>query len=154
MSLWTAPEIIAATGGEASADFAVTGVAFDSREIGPGDLFVAMKGEAMDGHRFVEQAFAAGRYDFHMGRKLREHLERAGFRVTRTLAIGDGELSFRGPARPGVIDSWRRRIDGMKLLRDYCGTSFDEVREEFLGCLSHPDHTCSAKVCACIAHKT
>ncbi|WP_174287041.1 UDP-N-acetylmuramoyl-tripeptide--D-alanyl-D-alanine ligase [Sphingomonas bacterium] len=58
MTLWTSPEIAAATGGAASADFAVTGVAFDSREVGPGDLFVAMKGEATDGHRFLDQAFA------------------------------------------------------------------------------------------------
>lgn len=60
MSLWTSQEIAAATGGMASADFAVTGVAFDSREIGAGDLFVAMKGEATDGHLFLDQAFAAG----------------------------------------------------------------------------------------------
>ncbi len=58
--LWTAQEIAAVTGGEASQSFDVTGVAFDSREVGPGDLFVAMKGEATDGHRFVEQAFASG----------------------------------------------------------------------------------------------
>jgi len=58
--LWTAAEIAAATGGVASGDFAVTGVAFDSREIRPGDLFVAMKGATTDGHRFVDQAFAAG----------------------------------------------------------------------------------------------
>lgn len=60
MDLWTAAEIAAATGGTASADFAVTGVAFDSREVGPGDLFVALKGEATDGHRFLDQAFAQG----------------------------------------------------------------------------------------------
>ncbi len=60
MSLWTSNEIAEATGGTASADFEVGGVAFDSREIGPGDLFIAMKGETMDGHRFVEQSFAAG----------------------------------------------------------------------------------------------
>ena len=30
------------------------------REIGPGDLFVALKGEATDGHLFVEKALAAG----------------------------------------------------------------------------------------------
>ncbi len=58
--LWTAAEIAAATGGTASADFAVGGVAFDSREVGPGDLFVAMKGEASDGHLFLDQAFAQG----------------------------------------------------------------------------------------------
>ncbi|HWT12458.1 MAG TPA: UDP-N-acetylmuramoyl-tripeptide--D-alanyl-D-alanine ligase [Allosphingosinicella sp.] len=58
--LWTSAEIAAATGGSARGDFAAAGVAFDSREIGRGDLFVALRGEATDGHRFVEQAFAAG----------------------------------------------------------------------------------------------
>lgn len=58
--LWTAAEIAEATGGAASAPFAVSGVAFDSREVGPGDLFVAMKGETTDGHRFVDTAFAQG----------------------------------------------------------------------------------------------
>jgi len=60
MSLWTAGEIAAATAGIASADFAVDGVAFDSREVGPGDLFVALTGESTDGHRFLDQAFAQG----------------------------------------------------------------------------------------------
>ena len=58
--LWTAAAIAAATGGTASTDFAANGVAFDSREVGPGDLFVALSGEATDGHRFVAQAFAQG----------------------------------------------------------------------------------------------
>jgi UDP-N-acetylmuramoyl-tripeptide--D-alanyl-D-alanine ligase len=58
--LWTSDEIAAATGGTASASFAVTGVTFDSREVGPGDLFVAMPGTVHDGHRFLDQAFAAG----------------------------------------------------------------------------------------------
>lgn len=60
MRLWTSDTIAAAIGGKPSAEFAVSGVAFDSREIGPGDLFIAMKGETTDGHRFVEQAFASG----------------------------------------------------------------------------------------------
>jgi len=58
--LWTSSAIAAATGGAASADFAVSGVAYDSREVGPGDLFIALKGEHTDGHRFVPQAFAQG----------------------------------------------------------------------------------------------
>ncbi|MEO7815041.1 MAG: UDP-N-acetylmuramoyl-tripeptide--D-alanyl-D-alanine ligase, partial [Sphingomicrobium sp.] len=59
-ALWTSAEIEAATGGIASAPFEVTGVTFDSREVGPGDLFVAMPGTASDGHVFVAQAFASG----------------------------------------------------------------------------------------------
>ena len=59
-SLWTSDEIAAATGGTVSAPFEVTGVTFDSREAGPGDLFVAMPGTVHDGHGFVDAAFAAG----------------------------------------------------------------------------------------------
>ncbi|MGE4409479.1 MAG: UDP-N-acetylmuramoyl-tripeptide--D-alanyl-D-alanine ligase [Sphingobium sp.] len=58
--LWTGEEIARATGGVASTDFRVTGVAFDSREVGPGDLFIALKGEATDGHAFLDKAFDAG----------------------------------------------------------------------------------------------
>ena len=58
--LWTSDEIAAATGGRASAPFEVAGVTFDSREVGPGDLFVAMPGTVHDGHKFVDSAFAAG----------------------------------------------------------------------------------------------
>jgi UDP-N-acetylmuramoyl-tripeptide--D-alanyl-D-alanine ligase len=58
--LWTSGEIAAATGGAASASFECGGVTFDSREVAPGDLFVAMPGTVHDGHAFVDRAFAAG----------------------------------------------------------------------------------------------
>lgn len=58
--LWTSAAIAEATAGQSSGDFSANGVAFDSREIGPGDLFVALKGEQSDGHLYVEQAFASG----------------------------------------------------------------------------------------------
>jgi UDP-N-acetylmuramoyl-tripeptide--D-alanyl-D-alanine ligase len=58
--LWTSAEIAAATGGTVSAPFEVTGVTFDSREVAPGFLFVAMPGTVHDGHTFVDAAFAAG----------------------------------------------------------------------------------------------
>ena len=59
-ALWTSDEIAEATGGTASAPFEVSGVTFDSREVGPGDLFIAMPGTVHDGHHFVDAAFAAG----------------------------------------------------------------------------------------------
>jgi len=58
--LWTSDEIVAATEGTASGDFTTTGATFDSREVGPGDLFLALKGETTDGHRFLDQAFTQG----------------------------------------------------------------------------------------------
>ncbi len=60
MSLWTSADIAAATGGAASADFVVNGVAFDSREVGPADLFVALKGATTDGHNYLDQVFSRG----------------------------------------------------------------------------------------------
>ena len=60
MTLWTATEIAAATSGTAHGDFTASGVAFDSREIIGGELFVAMPGAALDGHHFVPQAIERG----------------------------------------------------------------------------------------------
>ena len=61
LALWSAGEIAEAMGGTVhGGDFRVSGVATDSREILEGHLFVAMRGEAMDGHRFVEGAFQRG----------------------------------------------------------------------------------------------
>ncbi|QPQ54060.1 UDP-N-acetylmuramoyl-tripeptide--D-alanyl-D-alanine ligase [Allosphingosinicella flava] len=59
-ALWTSEEIASATGGIAHGTFEANGIAFDSREIGPGDLFIAMKGEFTDGHRFLDKAFSSG----------------------------------------------------------------------------------------------
>jgi UDP-N-acetylmuramoyl-tripeptide--D-alanyl-D-alanine ligase len=60
MTLWTSSEIAAAVGGTASGEFAIGGVAFDSREVTRGDLFIALSGETTDGHRFLDGAFAQG----------------------------------------------------------------------------------------------
>src|SRR5688572_11021886 len=38
----------------------VTGFATDSREVAPGDLFLAIKGAKVDGHDFDEQVLAKG----------------------------------------------------------------------------------------------
>ena len=59
MSLWTAAEAVAATGGQAIGDWVVGGVSIDTRTLQAGDLFVALKA-ARDGHEFVAQALASG----------------------------------------------------------------------------------------------
>jgi UDP-N-acetylmuramoyl-tripeptide--D-alanyl-D-alanine ligase len=59
-ALWTSAAIAYATGGIASGDWRVMSADIDSRTIEPGGLFVALKGEATDGHQFLRGAFARG----------------------------------------------------------------------------------------------
>jgi len=61
MTLWTAEEARAATGGrQTGPDWRADGVSIDSRSVAPGDLFVALAGPNHDGHDFVAGALAAG----------------------------------------------------------------------------------------------
>ena len=58
--LWTASDIAETTGGRIEGgEFSAHGLTYNSREIVPGDLFLALKG-ARDGHDFAASAFAAG----------------------------------------------------------------------------------------------
>ena len=57
--LWTDIDAAAATGGQATAPFAATGLSLDTRSLQPGDLFIALKA-ARDGHDFVAQALDKG----------------------------------------------------------------------------------------------
>jgi UDP-N-acetylmuramoyl-L-alanyl-D-glutamate--2,6-diaminopimelate ligase len=41
-------------------DREITGVRYDSRRVGPGNLFVAVRGACFDGHSFIEQAVDKG----------------------------------------------------------------------------------------------
>jgi SAM-dependent methyltransferase len=99
---------------------------------------------------YAEEALAANRYDFHMGRKLRTHLERAGFTIADSRILVDKELSFDGPAASEVLESWKSRLDRMKVLREFCGAMFERVRDDFLAALSCDDHRSVAKVYCCI----
>ncbi|MGB4857257.1 MAG: Mur ligase family protein, partial [Candidatus Dechloromonas phosphoritropha] len=58
---WQLSGIQRAIGGVLSGrDQAIAGVSTDTRGIGAGQLFVALRGERFDGHDFLEQAVAAG----------------------------------------------------------------------------------------------
>lgn len=59
MTLWTAAEASAATGGQTTTDWAATGVSIDTRTLEKGDLFVALT-DQRDGHDFVAQALEKG----------------------------------------------------------------------------------------------
>jgi len=53
-------DIVEARNVEALAGRGFTGVSSDSRKVGEGELFFALRGEAFDGHEFLAQAFAKG----------------------------------------------------------------------------------------------
>ena len=60
LALWVSAALAKAMQGTANEPFQVSGVEIDSRDVMEGDLFFALKGESMDGHRFVDAAFAKG----------------------------------------------------------------------------------------------
>lgn len=59
MTLWTAADLCAATGGTMDVPFDATGVSIDTRTLVPGELFVALDGTT-DGHAHVADALARG----------------------------------------------------------------------------------------------
>ena len=68
------------------ADAEVTGVAIDTRKLQPGDLFVAIKGERVDGHDYLAEAAARGAIAALVTRKLDSDLPQ--------LLVNDAELAL------------------------------------------------------------
>ncbi|MBO5997420.1 MAG: hypothetical protein J6P93_02735 [Alphaproteobacteria bacterium] len=58
--LWTSEELKTATGGKVYKTFIGYGVSIDTRTIQPGDIFIALKGEKIDGHNYVQEALRKG----------------------------------------------------------------------------------------------
>ena len=98
--LWDAAEIAAATGGVAHGNFAVNGVAFDSREIIGGELFVAMPGSAMDGHSFAPQAIERGA---------------AGLLVSRSADVPHVLVPDTGAALNALAIAARQRSEALRI---------------------------------------
>ena len=61
---------------------------FDSREVKPGDVFVALKGEKVDGHDFIDQARAAGAVDVVDGLEDLQARAKAKCRTLRAKIVG------------------------------------------------------------------
>ena len=53
-------DIAKMTGGVANGEAEITSVVIDNREVKPGSLFIAIKGERLNGHQFVKSAIEAG----------------------------------------------------------------------------------------------
>jgi len=60
ISLWTASDAAKATGGNTLGQWIARGISIDSRSLQKGDLFIAIRGAAMDGHKFAADAISKG----------------------------------------------------------------------------------------------
>lgn len=58
--LWHTNDLSNALAVDINQDIEVTGISIDTRTLKNGDLFVALKGEAGDGHDYIDTAFKAG----------------------------------------------------------------------------------------------
>ena len=101
--LWTSSEIAVATRGQRVRPFRCRpGSRSTRREVGPGDLFVALKGEATDGHRFIGQAFVQGAAGAIVSQPVDgPHIHRARHRHARSMR--SASASRQRNSRPGSV---------------------------------------------------
>ncbi len=74
------------------------GVSIDSRTVTPGELFVAIRGERVDGHDFVAEAVRRGAAGILVSRRMEEQISQVAV-VDTTRALGQ------------LAASWRRQFD-------------------------------------------
>ena len=98
--LFSAAEIAAILGTPCNAAGIVEGIAFDSRDVQPGDLFVALKGQQQDGHDFIDTALKSG----------------AGLIVGETARLTPSQLE--DPRNLAVADSYDALVTLAKAARD------------------------------------
>ncbi|HVC17098.1 MAG TPA: UDP-N-acetylmuramoyl-tripeptide--D-alanyl-D-alanine ligase [Rhodanobacter sp.] len=83
-------------------DAEAVGVAIDTRKLKPGDLFVAIKGERVDGHDYLDQAAARGAVAALVTRKIDSPLPQVLVNDS-ALALGDLASAVRAQRNVRVI---------------------------------------------------
>src|SRR6516162_7795164 len=108
MRSWTPEQVARAAGARLVAPPPTTTgperVIIDSREAGPGLLFVGLRGERVDGGRFAPQALAAGAWGVMT---TPEHAEAARCAVPGALLAAEDPLA----ALQRLATTWRRTLD-------------------------------------------
>ena len=100
IAMWTHGRLLHAD--IAGADVEVTGVAIDTRKLQPGDLFVAFKGEHVDGHEYLAQAAARGASAALVAHKVDSELPQVLVDDVE-LALGDLASAVRAQRNARVI---------------------------------------------------
>lgn len=102
---------------------------------------------------FYNDALLKGSYDFCVGRKLENILEKSGFSVT-SFYLEDKELSFNGPASSEILQAWSNRFKRMEGLKLFLGPVFQNYKTEFLKTIAHSNHRSNCKVICCIGRRS
>jgi len=95
IALWTRGRLI-------GDDADVTGVSIDTRKLGSGDLFVAIKGDRVDGHDYLAQAAASGAVAALVERKVDAPIAQIVVNDTQ-LALGDLASAVRAQSNVRVV---------------------------------------------------
>lgn len=88
-------------------DTVVRGLSTDTRQMGPGEIFWALKGERFDGHDFVEQAVAQGASCVVADRDVSGKIP--GEKNTTVLMVGDTLKAL------GDLANWWRHEHGLRV---------------------------------------
>ncbi len=99
IAMWTHGRL---AGGAELVDTEITGVTIDTRKLQPGDLFVAVKGERVDGHDYLAEAAARGAIAALVMRKVDSPLPQVLVDDT-TLALGDLASAVRAQRDVRVV---------------------------------------------------
>jgi UDP-N-acetylmuramoyl-tripeptide--D-alanyl-D-alanine ligase len=100
IALWTHGRL--ADSGAGLADTEITGVAIDTRKLQPGELFVAIKGERVDGHDYLAEAAARGAIAALVTRRVDSALPQVLVDDT-ALALGDLASAVRAQRDVRVV---------------------------------------------------
>ncbi len=122
------------------ADTAVTGLAWDSRAVAPGDVYVALPGERVDGHDFSAAAVQAGA----AGVLASHALDEASLDAVRAAGAFVIEVADTAQSVTDLARAWRGRLTGRvvgvtgstgktstkNLVRDVLSAAFTTVATE------------------------
>ncbi len=100
-------------------DLEIRDAAIDSRRVTPGSLFIALSGERVDGHNFVQDAFNQGASVALISQEVsREYHQidlRHGWKADHQVSVGDAPVCLIVDdslnAMQQIARFWRRRLD-------------------------------------------
>jgi UDP-N-acetylmuramoyl-tripeptide--D-alanyl-D-alanine ligase len=127
LTLAQAARALGADPGPAAGRVRLSEVSTDTRTLRPGALFVALRGENFDGHRFLKRAFEGGAAAAVVDRPVRGPADRVLIRVPDTLrGLGDlaGFMRRRRPLRVAAVTGSNGKTTTKEMLTAVLETTY------------------------------